>query len=240
MRNYFRIAAVCFAAVTLNFAAYADQTADDIRSALQARMPDIEIKSIAKAPIAGLYEVNLGSRIIYSDSNGDYVIVGDLVDTKTRANLSEARMAELNKVDFARLPLVDAVKVVKGNGSRKMVVFSDPDCPYCRQLETTISSIDDVTVYTFLYPVLSPDSLAKSRAIWCAPDRARTWEAWMQDHRVPEPAPVICDTSAIDNNLALGREMGVRGTPTIILANGRRLPGAVSADALERALRDLH
>lgn len=233
-------AAALASAVTLGCTARADQTTDKLKATLQARLPQIEIKSIAKAPIAGLYEVNLGTQMIYADANGDYVIAGDLVDTKTRSNLSEAHLADLNKVDFASLPLDRAVKVVKGNGNRRIVVFSDPNCPYCKQLETTLKSIDNVTVYTFLYPVLSPDSVTKSKAIWCATDRAKAWEAWMVDHRPPPSPGARCDSAALDANLALGRALNVTGTPTIILADGRRLPGAVSADQLNDALARAH
>ena len=237
MPNILRHAAFAalVAALTLGGSAHADQTTDKLKATLQARLPNVEIKGIEKAPIAGLYEVNLGAQIFYSDANGNYVIIGELVDTKTRTNLTEARLAELNKVDFASLPLADAITVVKGNGSRKMVVFSDPNCPYCKQLETSLKSIDNVTVYTFLYPVLSDDSTAKAKSIWCSTDRAKTWEAWMLERRAPTAAGT-CDTSAIDKNLALGRSMNVTGTPTIILADGHRLPGAVSAEVLDKAL----
>ncbi|HTH74913.1 MAG TPA: DsbC family protein [Trinickia sp.] len=237
-----RIAAVAAlaAVVALGCTARADQTTDKLKATLQARLPEVEIKSIAKAPIPGLYEVNLGSQMLYSDATGDYVIAGDLVDTKTRSNLSEAHLADLNKVDFASLPLDRAVKVVKGNGSRRMAVFSDPNCPYCKQLETTLKSIDNVTVYTFLYPVLSPDSVTKSKAIWCSTDRAKAWEAWMVDHRPPASTASNCDTTVLDKNLALGHGLNVTGTPTIILADGRRLPGAVSADELNGALARAH
>lgn len=237
-----RIAAVAAlaAVVALGCTARADQTTDKLKTTLQARLPEVQIKSIAKAPIAGLYEVNLGSQMLYSDASGDYVIAGDLVDTKTRSNLSEAHLADLNKVDFASLPLDRAVKVVKGNGSRRMAVFSDPNCPYCKQLETTLKSIDNVTVYTFLYPVLSPDSVTKSKAIWCSTDRAKSWEAWMVEHRPPASPASNCDTTVLDKNLALGHGLNVTGTPTIILADGRRLPGAVSADELNGALARAH
>lgn len=236
MPNLLRQAAFAtfVAVMTIGCSARADQTTDKLKATLQARIPDMQIKGIAKAPIPGLYEVNLGSQMLYSDATGNYVIAGDLIDTKTRANLSELRLAELNKVDFASLPLGNAVKVVKGNGSRKMVVFSDPNCPYCKQLESSLKSIDNVTVYTFLYPVLSEDSTAKSKAIWCASDRTKAWEDWMLEHK--PPAAASCDTSTIDKNLALGRSMNVTGTPTIILADGRRLPGALSAEALDKAL----
>ncbi|TKC90878.1 DsbC family protein [Trinickia terrae] len=242
MKKIVRIAvtALAVAAATLGCSAQADQVTDKLKATLQSRLgDDAPIKSITKSPIAGLYEVNLGSQIIYSDANGDYVLLGDLVDTKTRTNLTEARLAETNKIDFASLPLGNAVKVVKGNGSRRIAVFSDPNCPYCKQLETTLKSIDNVTVYTFLYPVLSPDSLVKSKSIWCSADRAKTWEAWMLDHKAPN-GPANCDTSALDKNLALGRGMNVTGTPTVFLADGRRLPGAVSADQLDKALASAH
>ncbi|MFM0139966.1 DsbC family protein [Caballeronia grimmiae] len=224
-------------AVTLGLgcSAQADQTTDKLKSTLESRMGDATIKSIDKTPIAGLYEVNLGSQIIYSDAGGNYVLLGDLVDTRNSKNLTEARLAETNKIDFAKLPFENAVKVVKGNGSRKIAVFSDPNCPYCKQLESTLKSIDNVTVYTFLYPVLSPDSTAKSKSIWCAKDRAMSWEGWMLDHKAPATA-AACDTTAIDKNLKLGRSMNVTGTPTVFLADGRRLPGAVPADQLEKAL----
>ncbi|KUZ74255.1 thiol:disulfide interchange protein [Burkholderia ubonensis] len=238
MKKTIRIAsmALAVAAATLGCTAQADQTTDKLKATLQTRLgSDAPIKSVAKSPVAGLYEVNLGSQIIYSDASGDYVLLGDLVDAKTRKNLTEARLAEINKIDFAGLPFANAIKVVKGNGARKIAVFSDPNCPYCKKLETTLQSVDNVTVYTFLYPVLSPDSTAKSKAIWCATDRAKTWEGWMLDHRVPTNA-ASCDTSALDKNLALGRGMNVTGTPTIFLPDGRRLPGAVSAEQLNQAL----
>ena len=239
MKTTFRIALATAAAlaVTLGMgcSAQADQTTDKIKAALESRMGDATIKSIEKTPVPGLYEVNLGSQIVYSDATGNYVLIGDLVDTRSSKNLTEARLSETNKIDFAKLPFENAVKVVKGNGSRKIAVFSDPNCPYCKQLETSLKSIDNVTVYTFLYPVLSPDSTAKSKSIWCSTDRAKAWESWMQDHQAPTAAGT-CDTAAIDKNLALGRAMNVDGTPTVFLADGRRLPGAVPADRLDKEM----
>ncbi|WP_186223877.1 DsbC family protein [Burkholderia gladioli] len=237
MKTTVRIAALVLAtaAATLGCTAQADQTTDKLKTTLQARLGDATVKSIEKSPIPGLYEVNLGSQIVYSDAAGDYVLLGDLVDTKTRKNLTEARMAEINKVDFASLPLNNAIKYVKGNGARKIAVFSDPNCPYCKRFESTLQSMDNITVYTFLYPVLTPDSTVKSKAIWCASDRAKSWENWMVSHQPPSGAG-NCDTSPLDKNLALGRGLNVTGTPTIILADGTRLPGAVSADQLNSAL----
>jgi thiol:disulfide interchange protein DsbC len=239
LRTAIATATALAAMLGVGCSAQADQTTDKIKSTLESRMGDATIKSIDKTPIPGLYEVNLGTQIVYSDATGNYVLLGDLVDTRNSKNLTEARMSEINKIDFAKLPLENAVKVVKGNGSRKIAVFSDPNCPYCKQLETTLKSIDNVTVYTFLYPVLSPDSTAKSKSIWCSKDRGMTWESWMLDHKAPSTA-ATCDTTAIDKNLKLGRSMNVTGTPTVFLADGKRLPGAVPADRLEKELSAVH
>jgi thiol:disulfide interchange protein DsbC len=240
MQKRIRIATLVLAALAsvLGCQAQADQTTDKLKATLQARLGmDANIKGITKSPVAGLYEVNLGTQILYSDANGDYVLLGDLVDTKTRRNLTEARLSDLNRIDFANLPFANAVKVVKGNGSRKIAVFSDPNCPYCHQLESTLKSIDNVTVYTFLYPVLSPDSTAKAKQIWCSADRAKAWQSWMLDRQAPS-ASGNCNTAALDSNLALGAKMNVTGTPTVILADGRRLPGAIDASRLEHELND--
>ncbi|MEM5332285.1 DsbC family protein, partial [Paraburkholderia sp. JHI2823] len=175
MQTRIRIAALVVAVATsaLGCSAQADQTTDKIKSALQSRLgiDASDIKGITRAPLPGLYEINPGTQIVYSDANGDYVLNGELIDTKAHRNLTEARLNERNKGDFAKLPFENAVKVVKGDGKRKMAVFSDPNCTYCHQLENTLKSVDNVTVYTFLYPVLSPDSTAKAKQIWCSSDR---------------------------------------------------------------------
>src|SRR5215469_12844876 len=148
MKKRIRIAALALAvaSIGLGCSSQADQTTDKLKATLQSRLSEATIKSVTKSPIAGLYEVNLGSQIIYSDASGDYLLLGDLVDAKTRKNLTEARLSETNRIDFASLPFNNAVKVVKGDGSRKIAVFSDPNCPYCRQLETTLKSMDNITV----------------------------------------------------------------------------------------------
>ncbi|KAG0193315.1 hypothetical protein DFQ28_005544 [Apophysomyces sp. BC1034] len=228
------------AAVLGSYCAYADPSTDSVKTAVQNRLgSEASVKGVAKTPIAGLYEVNLGKGIIYSDANADYLVLGDLVDIRTRKNLTEARNEELNTVDFSSLPLANAVKVVKGNGARKLAVFSDPNCGYCKRLETSLKGFDNITIYTFLYPVLSPDSEVKAKSIWCSSDRAKAWQAWMLDHQSPS-ASGNCDTSALQKNLALGQKLDVTGAPTIILADGRRLRGAVPAEQLDKALSAQH
>lgn len=218
----------------------ADATLDRVKAAVQKTLgADAPVKGVARTPIPGLYEVSVGGEVMYADEKAQYVILGgNLIDTKTRQNLTEARQSELNKVDFAKLPLDRAFKYVKGNGSRKIAVFSDPNCPYCKRFEETLkgSKIDNVTVYTFLYPVLGPDSDAKSKAIWCAPDPLKAWHDWMLDKKAPPTPSAKCDDGPIKQNFALGHQLNITGTPTIILSDGRRLPGAVPAEELEKAL----
>ncbi|MGU7768688.1 DsbC family protein [Burkholderia sp. MR1-5-21] len=237
LRRYIAAGAAALTLTTgIDGLAQSDPVTEKLAVTLQVRLGmETSIKSITKTPIAGLFEVNLGKRVIYSDATGNYLILGDIVDARTRANLTQARNDELNKIDFASLPFDNAVKHVKGNGARKIAVFADPNCGYCKQLESTLINVDNVTVYTFLYPILTPDSKIKAKSIWCAPDREKAWQAWMLEGRAPSAAGT-CDTAAIQSNLALGQQLNVAGTPTIILADGRRLPGVVKADQLDKAL----
>lgn len=220
----------------LLFAASASADEAALRKNLQARFPGIQVQNVAKSPIKGLYEVVLQGRLIYVDEKADYFILGSIIDAKTRRNLTEARMRQLFRVRFDTLPLDLAIKVVKGNGRRKIAVFSDPDCPYCRQLEQELKGIDNVTVYTFLFPIdsLHPGASSKAKAIWCAPDRARAWTAWMQEGK-PPPAGADCATP-LARLAALGAKLNVNGTPTIVFADGRVVPGAVPLPQLEKLL----
>ncbi|VVE29554.1 thiol:disulfide interchange protein [Pandoraea capi] len=235
------LATVCAATFSTSALAQSksDATLDRVKSAVQTTLgTDAPVKSVARTPIPGLFEVSVGGAIMYADEKAQYVILGgNLIDTKTRQNLTEARQSELNKIDFAKLPFDRAFKYVKGNGSRKIAVFSDPNCPYCQRFEETLkNSVDNITVYTFLYPVLGPDSDAKSKAIWCAPDRLKAWHDWMLVKKAPPTPTAKCDDKPVKDNFALGHQLNITGTPTIILSDGRRLPGAVPAEELEKAL----
>jgi len=216
--------------------AYADEAS--LKKAIETVYPKLKVQSITKTPYAGLYEVFLDGQIIYTDDKFSFLIAeGKVIDPVSRRNLTEDRLDELNKVDFASLPLDQAIKVVKGNGSRKLVVFSDPDCPFCKRLEQReLVNITDVTIYTFLFPLeqLHPDAANKARAIWCSADRAKAWTDWVLNNQMPKAA-TNCDTP-IDKIAALGRKLGVSSTPTLILQDGKRILGAYPAKEIEQAL----
>lgn len=210
-----------------------------VRKAVQAVFPKIRVESVTKTPFPGLYEVFVDGQILYTNDNFSWFIAeGRLVDAKSRKELTTARLEELTKVDFDSLPLDQAIKVVRGNGSRKVAVFSDPDCPFCKKLEQKeLLPLTDVTIYTFLFPLesLHPDSANKSKAIWCATDRAKAWNDWMLNGQVAKGG-ASCDTP-LDKNAALGRKLGITSTPTLIFEDGKRMLGAYPSVEIEKALK---
>lgn len=234
IRSWPRLAAYALA-LGLAAGAQADEAA--IRKNLAERLPRLPpIDEISKTPIPGVYEVRIGTDLLYSDDQGNYVLQGSIIDTKTRTDLTEARISKLTQVNFAALPLTDAILIKQGSGTRKLVVFGDPNCGYCKKLERDLQALKDVSIYTFLYPILGPDSSAKSRDIWCAKDPAKTWRAWMIDGVAPPKAIGKCDAAAIDRNLALGSKHRVQGTPAVVYEDGTRSPGAVPLEQIESRL----
>ena len=222
-------------ALVLATAAHAQEAA--IRKNLAERLPQLgKIDEVSKSPIPGLYELRVGTELLYTDEQGQYVIQGSLIDTKTRTNLTEARINKLTQIDFASLPLKDAILIKQGTGARKMVVFGDPNCGYCKKLERDLVTLKDVSIYTFLYPILGPDSNVKARDIWCAREPAKVWRNWMVDGNTPPKAMGSCDVSALERNLALGTRARVNGTPAVVFEDGSRAPGAIPADQLESRL----
>ena len=221
------------AALTLSLSATAQEAA--IRKTLAERIPQMEkIDEVQPTAMSGLYEVRIGTDIFYTDAKGNYLIQGELIDTRARRNLTEDRINKLSAVDFAALPFKDAFTIVRGDGKRKVAVFEDPNCGYCKRFERDMQNVDNVTVYLFLYPILSPDSAEKSRNIWCAKDRTTAWEDYMV--RDKTPAAATCDTSALQRNLAFGKKYKITGTPTLIFADGSRVPGAIPAKDVEKRL----
>ncbi|MFW7343250.1 DsbC family protein [Pollutimonas sp. H1-120] len=208
-------------------------TPEAVRKSFEERFPGIDIVAVKHTRFPGLYEVQVGMDLLYTDANVDYLMQGSLIDAKSRTDLTAERLEELSKVSFSSLPLELAVKQVKGDGSRQIAVFEDPNCGYCKRLHQTLKDVDNITVYTFLFPILSPDSTVKARNIWCAKDQAAAWRNWMLDGKVP--AEANCETP-VKTVLALGRKLMVQGTPAIIFADGSRVNGALPLDALKQKL----
>jgi thiol:disulfide interchange protein DsbC len=204
-----------------------------LRKVLAERLGDVKIDSIKKTQYADLYEIRVGGDIRYTDKTGSYLVVGHIFDLKTSQDLTQARIDDINKINFDELPKELALKTVKGNGKRLMAIFEDPNCGYCKRFrQTTLSAIDNVTVYTFMYNILSPDSFTKSQNIWCAADRNKAWDDWMLSGKAAPTAPNGC-TSPNDKVLALGQKMNINGTPAIFFADGSRIAGAVDQRTLE-------
>jgi thiol:disulfide interchange protein DsbC len=211
---------------------------EQIKKAVQAKLPPKagDVETVSKTPFLGLYEVYAGGDVFYTDENVTYLFLGEVVDAKTLQNLTEERRRKLTAIKWDTLPLNKAIKLVRGNGKRKIAVFSDPDCPFCKRFEKQMLSVDDVTIYTFLLPIASlhPQAPAKSKDIWCAQDRAKVWYDFMlKDVAIPDVKD--CETP-IAEIAQIGEKHRIRGTPTLVFADGRIVPGAVSASEVEKFL----
>jgi len=204
-----------------------------VKQALEAKFPGAPISNVSRSPYFGLFEAHLDDRMLYTDGKVNYVIVGSVYDTATRTNLTEQRMKRLNRIAWDSLPLELAIKKVKGDGSRKLAIFSDADCPYCKRLEAEMKGLDNVTIYTFLFPIdqLHPDSARKSAMIWCSPDRIKAWDEWFDSGTLPDNAG-DCATPIAQTAL-LGQKYHVNATPTLVFADGSITPGALPLDRLE-------
>ena len=210
---------------------------NEIRQSLQSRFAGIgKIGHIAKTPYSGLYEVVIDDQLLYTDANGDYLFEGNVIDTKSRRDLSEERRRVLFAIDFNQLPLDLAIKKVKGNGKRKLAVFTDPNCSYCKKLEKELSKVSDVTVYFFMYPIF-PGSDEIVRNVLCSKNPLKAWDDWMLSEIAP--ARAVCKTQT-DKVLALGQKLHVNGTPNLIFANGVQAPGYLPAAELERNLNGIN
>ena len=211
-----------------------------IRKNMAERLPQLKtIDEVSKTGIPGVYELRVnGSEIYYTDAQANYLIEGNLIDTRAKRNLTEERVTKLTAVKFDDLPFKDAFTIVRGNGKRRVAVFEDPNCGYCKRFERDLQKIDNVTVYMFLYPILGADSNDKSKAIWCAKDQAKAWQDWMVRDLQISAAAADCDTAAITRNVALGRNHKITGTPTLIFIDGSRVPGAMDAKQVEKMLTD--
>jgi thiol:disulfide interchange protein DsbC len=211
----------------------------NLKKTLAERLPSLpKIEEISKTPMAGVFEIRVqGNEIFYTDAKGDFLIQGALIDTKQKRNLTEERNDKLSAVPFDSLPLKYAFTQVKGNGKRKLVVFADPNCGYCKRFERDLQKIDNVTIYHLLFPVLGEDSKVKSRNIACAKDRAKTWNDWMLQGTTPPTAN--CDNHNIEAIVEFGKKYRINGTPTLFVADGTRVPGAIDAAQVETLLNSV-
>lgn len=217
-------------------------TPDQLKANLVKQIPGLtQVDQVNPTKVSGLYEVVVGRKIFYVSTDGKYAMFGNMVDLATKQSITEQRMQDLAKVDFSKLPLDLAIKQVIGDGSRKIAVFTDPDCPYCKMFEKqVVPQLNNVTVYSFLFPLpIHPNAASDAKKIWCSKDRAATWAAWMQKDTAL-PTNTSCDTSALDQVMKIGTDVvQVDGTPTIILSNGQILPGMVPADQLNAKLDEI-
>jgi thiol:disulfide interchange protein DsbC len=239
-KNIFSELQTCVLLIAIGFGSntWAQGQEATIRKNLSERIPQIpRIEEITRSPMAGLYEIRLSTNeIYYSDAEGNFLIQGSLIDTKSKRNLTEEREAKLSAIDFAGLPFKDAITIVRGNGKRKLPVFEDPNCGYCNRFERDLAKVDNVTIYLFLYPILGDDSMAKSRNVWCAKDPAGAWSQVMtKEQTIPN---ANCNIAAIERNVEFGRKFKITGTPTLIAQDGSRVPGAINTMQIEKMLLD--
>ena len=209
----------------------------EVKKAIEARL-GTKVESVSKAGYLGLYEVYLDGQILYTDDKVSAFIAGNLVDTKTMRSVTDERLRKLTAIKFSDLPLDRAIKQVRGDGKRVMATFEDPNCGYCKRLAKDMQSLNNVTIYTFIYPILSEDSLKKSKQIWCSADRARVWNDWLIEGKAPSGRE-DCDTTAITRNREFGQKLNISGTPTIFFADGERVPGAMPIARIEEKLNAL-
>jgi len=226
---------IALVAAGLAMDAYADEVA--VRATVRRLFPNAEAPAVARTPIPGLLEAAVDGQVFYITEDGRYLLGGPLVDARAKRNLTDARLAQINRIAFDTLDTRLAISWVQGGGARKLAVFEDPDCPYCKALEKTLKEIDDLTVYVFLYPIdqLHPEAAAKSRAVWCAPDRTKAWADVMRTGVVP-PGTANC-ADPIAEIAAFAKRHRITATPTLVLADGTRLVGAVPHAQLEAELR---
>jgi thiol:disulfide interchange protein DsbC len=222
--------------LSTSLASAQNATEQKVKIEVQKQLGDrAKVTAVRSTPISGLYEVAIGSDVVYADASARYLIQGEVIDLKTGINLTEQRSNDLNRIKWADLPLNDAIKVVRGKGTRQIAVFADPNCGFCKKLEKSFQQLDNVTIYTFLVPLLSQDSAVKSKQIWCSSDKVKSWNAWMLDNQSPS-GQGDCATP-LDRNTSLAKKLGVTGTPAMFFTDGSRISGAVPLASIEKKLK---
>jgi thiol:disulfide interchange protein DsbC len=237
LNKFFSTVALIGASFICTGLAYA-QPEQQIKTEIQKKLgANAKVKSVSPAPISGIYEVLIGNDIFYTDTSGKYLIQGEIIELASGKNITEQRQADLNRIKWSDLTPANAIKNVRGNGSRQLAVFSDPNCGYCKRLEKSLQQLDNVTIYTYLIPILSPDSAQKSKQIWCSADPYKAYMDWMINGITPS-GKGDCSTP-LDKNMAFAKTYGVTGTPTLFFTDGSRFPGAVQITDIEKKFNSL-
>ncbi len=214
------------------------QAEQQIKTEIQKKLgPNAKVKSVSPTPVVGIYEVLVGNDIVYTDASGKYIIQGEIIELASGKNITEQRQADINRIKWSDLNPANAFKNVRGNGSRQLAVFSDPNCGYCKRLEKSLQQLDNVTIYTYLIPILSPDSAQKSKQIWCSSDQYKAYIDWMVNGIAPS-GKGECSTP-LDKNMAFAKTYGITGTPTLFFTDGSRFPGAVQITDIEKKFSSL-
>ncbi len=236
MQALLKIAAVCFATLLLTTNAGALDN-EKIKKTIEAKLGGAKVESVTKTPYAGLFEVVADGDIFYVTADGDMAFFGNMIDLKSDRNITAERAKELAAAGFSKLPLDAAIKTVRGTGARKVAVFTDPDCPYCKMLEKELINVTNVTIYTYLFPLdqLHPDARSKSKAIWCSGDRSKVWLDFMLNNAALKDAPANCEVP-FDKIEEQGKKYKVRGTPLLVFANGQKVPGSMKKETIEKML----
>jgi len=229
------LAGVLLAALAVG-PARADENA--VRRQVETRLRDAKVIEVRKLPYAGLYEVALrnaqGVRVIYTDADAMVFVIGSLIDSTSGDNLTETRLRKLTAIDWSTLPFDSAITMKRGSGRREIAIFSDPNCPYCQHFESDLAKVDDITVHIFMYPVIRPDSVRLTKAVWCSKDRVKAWNDLML-RRIEPTAKPDCDTP-VEKLVALGHKLGAASTPTWFLRNGEMYKGALPMEEVVRLL----
>jgi len=228
------VAFISFFSMQLVYAQVEQQVKTDLQKKLGTA---VKIKSVSASPLSGIYEVQVGNDVVYTDAKSQYLIQGEIIELATGKNITEQRQNDLSRIKWSDLPQANAMKQVRGNGARQLAVFSDPNCGYCKRLEKSMQQLDNVTIYTYLIPILGPDSVQKAKQIWCSADPAKTYIDWMVNGTALG-GKTDC-TTPVDKNIALAKTYGITGTPTLFFTDGSRFPGAVQISDLEKKLATL-
>ena len=214
------------------------QSEQQVRSELQKKIgANTKIKSVSPSPIPGIYEVLVGNDVFYADASSKYLIQGEIIEIATGKNITEQKQADLNRIKWSELNPSNALKAVRDNGSRQLAIFSDPNCGYCKRLEKSLQQLDNVIIYTYLIPILSPDSAQKSKQIWCSADPQKAYIDWMINGVAPS-GKGDCSTP-LNKNMSFAKTYGITGAPTIFFADGSRFQGAMQITDIEKKFSSL-